>query len=84
MVFPTHGYREATPGLPCSYVILPWRRLLGDALSWRRFLLATPRLGNACTWRHPTWATPFVDFDLDVDFDHDNVNAWVRDGTITK
>ena len=27
--------------------------LLGDALPWRRFLLATLPLGDACTWRHP-------------------------------
>jgi len=54
---------------------LSWRRLLGDALSWRRFLLAMARLGDACIWRCPTWATPYVDFDLDF------VNARVRDGT---
>jgi len=44
--------------------------LLGDALSWRRFLLATPALGIT-----PTWAAPYIDFDLDF------VNAWVQDGT---
>jgi len=33
---------------------LPWRRLVGDALSWRRFLSATLRLGDACTWRRLT------------------------------
>jgi len=51
---------------------------LGDALSWRRLILATPRRGGACTWRCPTWATPYVDFDLDF------VNARVRDGTQAK
>jgi len=29
-------------------------------------------------------ATPYVDFDLDADFDLDFVNARVRDGTIAK
>jgi len=51
--------------------------LLGDALSWRCFLLATPALGVT-----PTQATPYVDFDLDADFDLDFVNARIRDGTM--
>jgi len=29
----------------------------------------------------PTWATPYVDFDFNADFDLDFVNARVRDGT---
>jgi len=58
--------------------------LLGNTLSWRCFLLATLPLGDACPWRHPTWATPCVDFDLDADFDLDFVNARVRDGTTFK
>ena len=36
---------------------------------------------DADAWRHPTWATPYVDLDLDADFDLDFVNARVRDGT---
>jgi len=60
--------------------------LLSDALSWRRparrrLILATLPLGDACAWRHPTWAMPYVDFDLDADFDLDFVNARVWDGT---
>ena len=38
--------------------------------------MATPALGVT-----PTWATPYVDFDLDADFDLDFVNARVWDGT---
>ena len=65
---------------------------LGDALAGRRLdlampsprrrlTLAMPRLGDACTWRLLTQATPYVDFDPDVDFDLDFVNARIRDGT---
>jgi len=71
MVFPTHGCRGVALWSPCFCVIPPWRC----------FLLATLPLGDACAWRHPTWATPYVDFDLDTDFDLDFVNARVRDGT---
>jgi len=41
--------------------------------------LATPALGVT-----PTWATPYVDFDLDADFDLDFVNARVWDGTSSR
>ena len=40
----------ATPCLATPYL---GDALLGDALPWRRFLLATLPLGDACTWRHP-------------------------------
>ena len=69
MVFPTHGYRGATLWLPCSCVILPWRRPilatptrrrlilatlpLGDAPRWRCLHLALPHLGDALRWLWP-------------------------------
>jgi len=53
------------------------RRLhLGDALPWRRFLLATLELGVSSPRRRLVLTlTPGVDFDLDF------VNARIRDGT---
>ena len=59
MVFPTHGYRGTTPWLPCFSTVwfgdaLVGRRLhLGDALPWRRFLLAMLALGVSPPRRHP-------------------------------
>ena len=53
------------------------RRLhLGDALPWRRFLLAMLALGVSPPRRRLVlnW-TPGVDFDLDL------INARIRDGT---
>jgi len=89
-VFPTHGYRGAALGMPCSGNILPWRRLdwampsLGDASSWRRLIWATLLLRDASPWRCLRLVSPHVDFDLDADFDLDFVNARVRDGTTFK
>jgi len=54
---------------------------LGDALPWRRLMLATPYVGDTSSWRRLLLATPYVNFDLDADFDLDFVNARVRDGT---
>jgi len=49
----------------------------GDALPWRRFLLATLVLGVSSPRRRLVLTlTPGVDFDLDF------VNARIRDGTI--
>jgi len=49
---------------------------LGDALPWRRFLLATLELGIPSPRRRFVLTlTPGVDFDLDF------VNARLRDGT---
>jgi len=57
---------------------LAGRRLrLGDALSWRRFLLAKLALGvSSLRRRLMLTLTPGVDFDFDF------VNARIRDGTI--
>ena len=63
MVFPTHGYRGTTLWLPCFYTVwsgdaLVGRRLdLGDALPWRRFLLASLHLGDALRW---LWLQPLT------------------------
>ena len=70
MVFPTHRCQGVALWSPCFCVIPPWRHP-----ARRRLILATLPLGDPCAWRHPTWATPYVDFDLDF------VNARVRDGT---
>jgi len=51
---------------------------LGDALPWRRFILAILPLGDALPWRRFLLATPYVDFDLDVEFDF--VNTQNNDG----
>ena len=49
---------------------------LGDALPWRRFLLAKPALGVSSPRRRLVLTlTPGVDFDFDF------VNARIRDGT---
>ena len=55
------------------------RRLhLGDALPWRRFLLATLALGVSSPRRRLVLTlTPGVDFDLDL------VNARIRNGTLS-
>jgi len=42
---------------------LPLLCLLGDALPWRRFLLATPASGDACSWRRVCLATPVAYFE---------------------
>ena len=49
---------------------------LGDALPWRRFLLATLALGVSSPRRRL-----MLTLTLDVDFDLDFVNARIRDGT---
>ena len=59
-------------------VALVGRRLrLGDALPWRRFLLAKPAFGVSSPRRRLVLTlTPGVDFDFDF------VNAQIRDSTV--
>jgi len=52
------------------------RIYLGDALPWRRFLLATLTLGVSSPRRHL-----MLTLGPDVDFDLDFVNTRIRDGT---
>ena len=59
-----------------SDALVGQRLHLGDALPWRRFLLATLALGVSSPRRRIVLTlTPDVDFDLDF------VNARIRDGT---
>ena len=58
MVFPTHGCRGVALWSPCFCVIPPWRHPARRRLILVMLPLGDASFGDACAWRHPTWATP--------------------------